>query len=317
MRSLVCALFLTLATPAAGDVAAALDGVILPGVAGFARAAGDLADAAAADCRRPALLPAYGAAREAWGRIGDFRLGPTEAAALTIAFWPDDRGSGQRALAGARAAEAPPVPARLPASARGFAGLDLLLGDPGLDYGPGDPGCALAAALAADLAAQAQALARGWQDHAALLRDPGGPGNLIYLDPADALRALQTQALSAVQLTRDSRIARPLGTAARPRPTRAEAWRTGRALPNALASARAAAALAGALSGGPLPETETALAGVERAGAAITDPALQDPAGRGALEALHRALDDLHAAMHRELTAATGLAPGFNAHDGD
>jgi predicted lipoprotein len=319
MRRLLLLLALLAAAPARADVDRALDTVILPGVARFAAEAGALSAAAEADCRREALRPAYDAARDAWSPVGDFRLGPTETAALTIAFWPDDRASGLRAL---RAAVAGPVPkvALLPATARGFAGLDLLLGDADLAYGPDDPACALARALAADLAAQAEALAAGWQDYAPLLRDPGAPGNTAYLDETEALRALYTQALGVLEMTQDARLGRPLGEPGRPRPTRAEAWRTARSLPNALAAARAAHALATALSDAPLPEADNALAGVEAAGRAIRDPAFQDIADRQArlrLEALAQRVGALHDAIAAEVGGALGIKPGFNSLDGD
>jgi predicted lipoprotein len=318
MRRLLFLLTL-LGAPAEADVGRALDTVILPGLARFASEAEALSATAEADCRREAVRPAHDAARDAWAAIGDFRLGPTEAAALTIAFWPDDRASGLRALRAAVKEQAPEI-ALLPASARGFAGLDLLLGDAALAYGPGDPACKLVRALAADLSAQAGALAADWQDDAPLLREPGAPGNQTYLDETEALRGLYTQALAALEFTRDARLGRPLGEPGRPRATRAEAWRTARSLPNALASARAAHGLATALSEAPMPEADRALAGVEAAGRAIADPAYQDiddPQARLRLEAFAQRIGALHDAIATELGGALGIAPGFNSRDGD
>jgi hypothetical protein len=318
MRWMLC-LVLLAATPARADTARALDTVILPGLARFDAASQALADTAAADCRRPAVLPAYHAARDAWGAIGDIRLGPTEGAALTIAFWPDERASGLRALTAAVGGPMPAV-AALPASARGFSGLDLMLGEARLDYGPADPGCALVAALAADLSAQATALAAGWADHAALLRDPGAPGNTTYLDATEATRALYTQTLAMLELTADARLGRPLGDIADPRPARAEAWRTARSLPNALAAARAAHALATALSDVPLPATDRALDRVEAAARAIRDPAFQDiaaPQARLRVEVLAHRIRALRDAITAELGGALGIVAGFNALDGD
>ncbi|MFC7705597.1 imelysin family protein [Plastorhodobacter daqingensis] len=319
MRLLALALALVPATPAAADVPRALDTVLLPSIARFAEAAQALERGAATDCSRTAVLPLYHAARDAWGSIGDIRLGPTEAAALTIAFWPDDRGSGMRALRAALV-ELPPDASILPASARGFPALDLMLGDPGLTYGIGEPGCMLVSTLTTDLAAQAEALQGAWADYARLLRYPGGPGNTAYLDETEALRALMTQALAAIEVTATARLGRPLGEPGRPRPARAEAWRTERSLPNVLASLRSAVAIARALAVTPLPRTESALAAVERAATAIRDPGLQDIADRNAqfrLEVLQQRVTDLHAAMVSELGGSLGLAPGFNALDGD
>ncbi len=312
MRLALVALWLA-ATPAMADGAKALDSVILPGIAAFARAAQGLDAAARADCTRAAVLPAYHAARDAWGAIGDMRLGPGEQAALTIAFWPDDRASGARALK----AGADP----LPASARGFSGLDLMLGDPGLDYGPTDPGCALVRRLTADLSAQAAALERDWAAFAPMLRSPGTAGNLTWLDDAEVRRALFTQALAGLELTLAQRIGRPLGEVGRPRPARAEHWRTRRPLPNVLAAARAAHRLGAALAPGPVPAMDAALRTVEAAATEVADPGFQDiadsPGARLRLEILGQRIADLRKAIEAEVGAPLGIRPGFNALDGD
>lgn len=315
MRLATLALLILAALPARADDLPALDAVILPGLAAFQREAQALSGAAQADCRRASVLPAYHAAREAWGRIGDFRLGPTEQAALTIAFWPDDRASGLRALRGL-----PEDAAALPASARGFSGLDLMLGDQSLAYDAEGPGCALVVALADDLSAQATALARAWQDHAPLMRAPGSGDNLTYLDRAEVQRALYTQALAALDLTIGQRIGRPLGDADQPRPARAEGWRTGRSLPNMLAAARAAHDLAAALAPGPTPGMDRALHSVEVAAGAVDDPGFQDitdPQARLKLEILGQHMAGLRSAMEAEVGATLGISPGFNALDGD
>ncbi|MFN6976648.1 MAG: imelysin family protein [Gemmobacter sp.] len=307
------------AGPAAADVPRALDRVLLPGVAAFAQAARVLADKAAADCSRASVLPSYHAARDAWAAVGDVRLGPTEAAAATIAFSGDDRMTGLRALRAASVAASTEA-GRLPAPARGLAGLDLMLGAAELDYGPGSPGCALVRDLAADLAVQAADLQRGWDAYAPLLRNARGPGNDAYLDKNESLRALFTQVLAAVEVAARTRLGRPLGTVDRPRPARAEAWRTGRPLPDAHAALRGAVALAMALADAPLPQTEAALHQVESAAAAIADPAFQDigdPQVRLRLEILQQRVEALHAALHEDLGRTLGVAPGFNAMDGD
>lgn len=295
-----------MAAPALADGRRALDQVFLPGTAAFAESAATLARTAAMDCSPAAVLPAYHAARDAWGRIGDFRIGPTEQAALTIAFWPDDRASGLRALRAG--AEVPP------ASARGFSGLDLMLGEPSLAYGPGDPGCGMVVSLTEDLSQQAQALALAWQDFAPELANPGLAG-ITYLDAADVNRALYTQLLAALELTLHQRLGRPME-----RPTRAEHWRTGRPLPNVLASVLAVQALARALADGPTPQIDAAVAGVQMAALSVSDPSFQDagdPQARLRLEALGQRLARLRRAIEEELGAAQGLQAGFNALDGD
>ena len=125
----------------------------------MAEATATLARAAEADCTAEALRPAYLAAWEAWAPIADLRIGPSEAAALTIAYWPDERGAGARTIRSLLAAEDPagrdPAAfAEVSAAARGFPALDLLLGDPDLSgYGPGSYACDLVRSAALDLAA--------------------------------------------------------------------------------------------------------------------------------------------------------------------
>ena len=135
--------FAIFASPALAGVQEAVEGHVLPGVAAFAEAAEVLEDAARADCTAAALRPAYLAAWDAWAPIADLRLGPSEPASLTIAYWPDERGAGPKALRALLAAEDPAgrdpsAFAQVSAAARGFPALDLLLGDPELSaYEPG------------------------------------------------------------------------------------------------------------------------------------------------------------------------------------
>ncbi|MCB1403259.1 MAG: signal peptidase, partial [Rhodobacteraceae bacterium] len=71
-------------------------------------------------------------------------IGPSETGALSIAFWPDDRGFTARTLAGLIAAEDPIAgdPAgygEVSIAARGLFALEMLLYDPAFDgYGPDD-----------------------------------------------------------------------------------------------------------------------------------------------------------------------------------
>jgi uncharacterized protein len=313
MRTL--ALLLLLATPATADTTAAIDTHILPGVAAFAASVETLTATTQADCTRAAVLPAFRDARLAFAAIADLRVGPGEQAALNMAFWPDPRSSGLRALVGQ--IKNPVAIDLLPVSARGFTGLDLMLGDPALAYGAGDPGCTLVADLAADLQAQGAQFAMAWQDHAALMRTPG---NLTYLDETEVRRVLFTQALASLELTENARLAEPLADRDRPRPTRAENWRTGLSLDIALTATREAVALAQVLADNSLPESARFLAEAETRAQTITDPGFQDIDDLdawGRLFGLKRTIGLLHDTLEAEFGAATGLTPGFNAMDGD
>ena len=318
--------FVILASPALAGVQEAVEGHVIPSVEAFAEATRALEDAAKADCTAAALRPAYLASWDAWAPITDLRLGPSEPAALTIAYWPDERGAGPKALRALLAAEDPagrdPATfAQVSAAARGFPALDLLLGDPELSsYEQGSYFCALVQTVTIDLATQGRALADAWPAEAEALTTAGAEGNARYLSEDEAFRALYTQILGGLEFTADTRLGRPLGEPDRPRPTRAEFWRSGRPLPNALASAEAAARLAQLLTDTPLPITEEALDQVRRAAQSIGDPTFQnldDPSARLGVEILQQRIQALKDAIEAEVGAPRGIAAGFNSTDGD
>jgi len=324
---LALALSLCLALPAHAGVEEALDTHILPGFARFAERADRLADAADEDCRAAGLHPEFHAAFDAWMTVGDLRLGPSETGALSVAFWPDPRGFTQRTLA--RFIEEEDPIARAPEdypevsiAARGFFALEMLLYDPAfMTYDKGSYTCALVTTIATDLAAQARTLSSAWNDEfAPLLREAGAPGNATFLSEDEALRALYTQVLSALEFTANTRLGLPMGTFERPRPALAEARRTCRSLRQVRLASRAAHGLATALADGDLPQSDAALARIEAAADTIENPAFQgitDPQARLRVEVLQQAVEGLHDAIAAEIGTRLGIAPGFNAQDGD
>lgn len=322
MRLLILAvLSLATALPARADVATVLDRLILPGTRAFAATTSALADAAAADCTPATLLPPYNAAFDAWMAIAHLRIGPGEAAAPTIAFWPDPRGATPKALAHlaqdpAARLDDPTAFAQTSAAARGLLALDALLAAPP----PGDA-CGLTRAVARDLAAQADALDTAWRDSfAATLRSAGQPGNATYLSAAEAARALYTQMQTGLAFVADARLGRPLDTFDRPRPARAEAWRTARSLPNITGSLIALRDLARTLAPGPIPKTEAAFDAALAAAARIADPGLQDitdPQAWLRADILRQRVQAIGPLAESEIAAPLGLRAGFNALDGD
>lgn len=318
---------LCLALPPHADVEEALDAHILPGFVQFETAAGRLSEAAARDCRAAPLRPDFHAAFDAWMAVGDLKLGPSETGALSVAFWPDPRGFTQRTLTRLIAeddaiAHRPEDYPEVSIAARGLFALEMLLHDPAfMTYDEGSHTCALVTTIAADLHAQAQALSTAWaKDFAPLLREAGAPGNATYLSHDEARRALYTQVLSALEFTSDKRLSLPLGTFDRPRPALAEARRSGRSLRQVRLAVRAAHGLATALADWDLPQSDAALARVGAAADAVEDAAFQDiadPQARLRLEVLQQAVTGLHDALTEEIGTRFGIAPGFNAQDGD
>lgn len=319
--------FALLASPLVAGVPEVLDDHLLPGFDGFTQATRTLDDLARTNCTAEVLRGPYNAAFDAFTAIADMRLGPSEAGILSIYFWPDKRGFTQGKLSQWIADKDPIVaePAtfsQASVAGRGLFALERMLYDPEFtDYDEGSYSCTLTRALTKDLAQQAHTLEEAWRDgFAATLLNPGTDGNTTYLDEDEALRAVYTQILHGVQLTADTRLGRPLGDVTRPRPTRAEAWRSGRSLPNAVLYTKAAVHMAHALADWDLPETEAALTRVFEAAAAIEDPSFQDIddlANRFKVEVLAQEITSVAQAIETEIGAQLGIMPGFNASDGD
>lgn len=321
--ALVAALF---ASPAVAGVDEAVNDYILPHLAAFEDAAQALDRAAQADCTAGALEESYNAAFDAWMAVADVRIGPSEHGALSLSFWPDTRGFTEKTLS-RMVAEQDPVAEdqaafdEISIAARGFFALERMLYDPAFNaYAKDDYSCDLTRALARDIADQAAALDAAWAEFAPTLLNPGADGNTTYLDESEAQRAIYTQILSSLEFTKDSRLGRPLGDVDRPRPTRAEAWRSGRSLTQTVLATEAAVGLAQALADWDLPETTEALEAVHEQAASIDDPSFQnidDLMKRLNVEILEQKIDAVENAIEVEVGTRFGLTPGFNSSDGD
>lgn len=324
MRAAILTVWLSaLAVPAVADVPQAVTGQALPGFAAFAAATAALDSAAQADCTAQALQPAWNTAFDAWLGVSHLSLGPLEDQGLTlaIAFWPDPKGLGQKALnglvaAGDMAALAPDAIAQQSIAVRGLFTLERLLYSEPQDAFH----CALTRAVATDLAATAAMADVGWRDgFAATLLTAGDTGNPRYLTQAEARQALFTALMAGLEFTADSRLGRPLGTFDRPRPERAEAIASGRSLRNVALSLTALRALAVALA----PDSPATQAAFDRAlalAATLDDPVLAgvaDPVGRLRVEILQQAVAAIRAAALTEVGSALGVGAGFNSADGD
>ncbi len=314
------------ASPAAAGVEEAVNDYILPSLATFTESAQSLDDVARANCAADALKGPYNAAFDAWMAISDVRIGPSENGALSIAFWPDTRGFTQSTLSRFiedqnSAVEDPAAFREVSIAARGFFALERMLYDSEFnDYDEGDYSCALTRALTRDLADQAVALEADWREFAPTLLNPGAEGNATYLDQTEAQRAIYTQVLSSLEFTADSRLGRPLGEPDRPRPTRAEAWRSDRSLTQSVLATEAAVALAKALADWELPETQAALEAMREQAGEIGDPSFQDIDDlmkRLKVELLQQRIEAVEAAIQAEVGTRYGITPGFNSSDGD
>lgn len=316
-----------LAAPAIGGVDQVIDQHILPGYVGFAEASAALRDSAALDCNAKALRPAWNDAFDAWLGVSHLRFGPVEQGgqSIAIAFWPDERGAAPRMLAGL-IADADPIiatpegTAQISVAARGLFALEYLLFDPQF-ADSGEYGCALVRALSVDLAATAGRVSAAWQDgYAETLRSAGAPENSVYLSPREAKQALFTALTTGLDFVVDQRLSRPMGSFDRPRPTRAESWRSGRSQRNVILSLRALADLAHTLSERDTPVSDAAFADAIGRAEALDDPVfagVAQPAGRLRVEVVQQAVRAARDAVLAEIGPALGVAAGFNAADGD
>jgi predicted lipoprotein len=321
----------------AGIVRRAVESHVLPGMERFETATAGLSLAADAFCDgaadRTALDGAYHRAFDGWMGVAHLRFGPLEAGgrAVAIAFWPDERGATPRALAallaGDGAALADPAAfAEVSVAARGLFAMDWLLFDAAAPpVAAGARECAVAQAVAADLAATVAALAADWRDgYAALLLTAGAPGNPVYATSDEATADLYGALVGGVEAAVALRLDRPLGAPGAPRPRRAEAWRSGRPLRNLDLQLGAledlAAAFLPALAGEDAQAVTAAFARARERAAALPRPLvdqLADPWRRIRVETFRGDLVRLREVLTARLAPALGVSAGFNALDGD
>ncbi len=306
-----------------------LDGVILPAFAEFTKATKGLDAAAAADCsaENPALREAYNTAFDAWIGVESYRAGPLETGGrgLAIAFWPDLKGAIPKQIGALLASGSIPGPeefAKASVATRGFFALEAMLYDPAFNtYTATDPGCALTRAIAADLARGAAAVETDWREtYGPEMRTAGEAGNARFLADNEVVQLLFTATLTELEFISDNRIARPLGTADRPRPNRAEARLSGRSLRNVTDALKSVRAQVQALSGETGGESFDRLDYALYAAGEIRDPAFADvetPGGQFRLQELHDAVKIAREAVNTELTAKLNVGAGFNSLDGD
>jgi len=330
---LACSLPLSAAAQEYSEaITAALDTHILPGMARLAETSASLADTAEANCAAgdTALETAYHDAFDAWMHVSHLRFGPAEneSRAFALAFWPDSRGSTPRTLAQLIGDEDPIVEsveryADVSIAGRGFYALEFLLFDEDISTRGSDAyRCALVQVMTQDMAATTAAIRNDWQDsHAALMRETGG--NTLYQSDAEAMRALFGALTTGLEFAEDVRLGRPLGTFERPRPNRAEAWRSGRSLRNVTLSLDGLVELATALTISDAELTDRvdrAFAEVQEAVTRVDDPifaSVVDVQGRIHAEVLQQRIGDLRDVLLNEMGPSLGIAPGFNSLDGD
>ncbi len=320
------------AQDAADIVRQAVRDHILPGYAALADTGKALAKAAHDDCApdSPALRAAYRDAFDAWISVSHLRFGPSEVGdrAFALAFWPDTRGLTPRSLQGL-IADSDPVAESVAAysdvsiAARGYYALEFLLYDADIQaLGDAAYRCQMVRAMAADIAALDRDILVDWQDaYGEAMQNPGATSP--YRTPEEAVQELFKALTYGLQFTAETRLGRPLGTFDAPHPKRAEAWRSGRPLRNVALSLEALADLATILAQHD-PSLAQRLQDAFRVAmtdaAALDDPLLAgvaDPQKRLRVESLQQSIGYIREIVRDDLGPRLGVAPGFNALDGD
>lgn len=274
------------------------------------------------------LRDGYSSAFDAWLAVSHLRFGPTETnnRAFALAFWPDSRGATPRALATLIADQDPIAKdsdrfAQVSIAARGFYAMEYLLFDVTLNVNP-EYTCTLVQTISTDMASNSTAIAQSWRnDYAQHLLDPTPEGK--YRSEEEVLQELFKALTAGLQFTSETRLGRPLGTFDRPRPTRAEAWRSERSARNVALSLAALQDLAGRLSANDAALSAAFSTHFEKALKRLKE--LDDPVFAGVatpqtrlkIEVAQQVIDVIRAVARDELGPTLGVAAGFNSLDGD
>jgi len=319
MRRLVPLILSFSPTLASADlrIDAALDQHILPRFAALTEATQALANAETCDVSKE-----WNTAAAAWIAVSHLRFGPTEAdnRAFALAFWPDPRGSTPSALSLLFGQDSFDI-TDASIAGRGFYAMEFLLFDPAFIDAEGR--CALVERLADDVHITSQHIEEDWQNHYAdLMRNTG---NDTFRDDTEALQELYKSVTTGLDFTTSMRLGRPLGTFDRPRPTRAEMWRSGRSLDNVAVSLGSLEQLVFILGDDTLRQDiqthfQTAhdqicvITGRE-GGADLS--LVENPTERIKVEALQQRIGDLRVFLGEYLGPDLGVIEGFNSLDGD
>ena len=303
---------------------------ILPRFADLAHDSQTLANASIEDCTSDALRTHYTAAFDAWIAVSHLRFGPTEVdnRAFALAFWPDSRGATPKALTRLildedTIAQSAATYADMSISARGFYALEFLIYDNNISAtGNAAYRCQLIQTVTADIARMTTAMNHEWQEtYAEQLLKPSASGD--YRSDDEATQELFKAFLTGLQFTSETRMGRPLGTFDRPRPTRAEAWRSARSTQHVAVSLTTLHDLALRLADGNTSLQSKLSDGFNLAHdqlLALGDPTFAGvalPSSRFKIEIVQQSIEGIRTISRDELGPHLGVAAGFNALDGD
>jgi hypothetical protein len=291
-----------------------------------------------------------------WKRLETVRFGPVtnDNQNWKIQFWPDKSNLVGNQIGDLLDGDEALTPERLERASVVVQGLSaaefLLFDEEGGTFAryvaarSGDAArrCRLLERIATHTVGVAVRLEHAWSpeggDFAARLTAPG-PGNADFADENAALAAVVDGILATLEVTKDNRIAEPLGLRNRagfPQPYATEAWRSRRSLELIAAAVGGARLLyyggddaatrygVGDLlrdsDAGAIADTiDRAFDAVAEAmpGNLVLFDAVNDERAAVEFEKLHAALAALTDAIETEVPAALGITLGFNRNDGD
>lgn len=224
---------------------------ILPRYQNFAEATTAMAASSKALCQDAsetnlqAAQQSYHQAMDAWQSIQHVRFGPIEnlMRSFSVQYWPDKKNiTGKqlnKLLSAADSASLTPEFFRSASIAvKGLPAVERLLFDEQgtAAFTANSYQCQLNSAISAYLMELAQHTAMEWQDYATSFNAPGD-GLSYYETDVEASTDLMKALVEPVEVIRDLKLLRPLGTATKSadgkvKPRRSESWRSSRSLRN-------------------------------------------------------------------------------------
>lgn len=349
--SLSLAAVLLLAKPTAAEVAFSdLAGAlarehVIPAAETFEATAGRLESVVAEGCDDQASAQAaFHETMDAWMAMQHIGFGPITYLRRDsrLYFWPDKTNAlgkqlgralrdGKPELLDAEALGKGSVALQgLPALERLLFPAKALAGDPTFH-------CAFAGAIATNIATIARGLLKDWRDGDspyAVLIERADRDDTLFEDSREVVGLFLRSLDQGLLVVDEFRLGRPLGAAGgRPKPRRAESWRSARSGRNVTLVLAALSELAAPDDGGGFAglleaagEADLAerlrsqMAATREAAAPIGDTladAVEDPARRSALEALRAKVRETRALVSAEVAPTLGITIGFNSLDGD
>jgi predicted lipoprotein len=326
MRLLSALLFLS--TPAFADVNQAIE-LSQQQHATFMKAAVNMHERSLVDCRAVAMEQSYHLAFDAWVATSIYQFGPIQdiGGPLNIGFWPDKKGFTRKVLTKLitqkdMSINDPELFDQISIAGKGFFALELMMFDDQYEnYGQDSYECALVQEISKDLAVKATHLSDSWDGlFSQTLRTAGQNGNQVFLSPDEVAQAFLTSLLTGLEYIDVTRLARPMGSFEKPRPKRAEAWRSNRPIRNIQIALSNLQKLSGTLGEDQAPTTQEAFVSAINFASEFENTDLQQidqVSVRFQAESLKQLVALVTEAATVEISTHLGVSGGFNALDGD